>query len=317
MEACTLTLLASVLLAQGSPVSVSVDLHSLSEKDYRQLNGLSLERKITLRLVQEGFAVVAPDNPNAQIRVRALRTAYGLSLEASGPLNELQGTVRLEGVSLAEAHLEVVQKVAELIRAIELPAPVAPAPPAVVAEPPAPPTEPIAPVPAAPAPSRVFVELALGGGASFRTDAVDPQLFFSGRLGFGESGRGFALRLELLGSGSKSSDIGVLQLSGAFALGYRFGLGERFGVEPGAGVGFVVQTYQLSDPWAGQRSGTLISPAAWADVRAHLLLSDHLGLELRLGAGFSSPTSHVDVGETLWRQGAIRGEAGLALTWAF
>ncbi|MFY0564106.1 autotransporter outer membrane beta-barrel domain-containing protein [Archangium lansingense] len=289
-------LVSTILVAQTSMVSVSFDLRSLSAKDYRQLDGLSLERKVSLRLTQEGFAVVSPDHPAAQIRVRARRVENSLVVEALGPAGSLQRVVRLDAGSLDALHFEVTQKVAELSRAMDVPSPETTPPPVT-----------------APAAERGSpLELSLGAGALWRTGAVDPLLLTSARLGLGRIG----LDLEAGISASRGLDMHVFETQGSVGLGYRFALAGPLQVEPSAAFGLVLHGYQVTDPFAAASGGTLVGPAGWARLRARWAVAARLSLELRLALGLSTPIDHVSEGMTLWTRGGLRGETVLGLTWA-
>jgi hypothetical protein len=288
-------LVSSLLVAQTSAVSVSFDLRSLSEQDYRRLDGLSLERKVSLRLIQEGFAVVSPDHPAAGIRVKARRVENALVLEALGPATTLQREVRLEAGSLDALHFEVTQKVAELSRAMDVPAPEAPPPPVTA--------------PVVERGSRL--ELSLGAGALWRTGATDPLLLTSAWLGLGRIG----LDLEAGISASSGLDVNLFETQACAGLGYRFAPAGSVQVEPSAAFGLVVHRYRVSDPFATASSGTLVEPAGWARLRARWAFATRLSLELRLALGLSASIEHVSEGATLWRRGGLRGESGLGLTW--
>src|SRR5262249_25290824 len=78
------------LLAIGSPCAasahedftVALDFSSIDEQTYRSLDVLSLERELVVRLVQEGFAVVAASaRPRPSLVLRYLATPPGLRLE--------------------------------------------------------------------------------------------------------------------------------------------------------------------------------------------------------------------------------------------
>lgn len=284
------------LVAQLPVVSVSFDLRSLSEKDYRQLDGLSLERKVSLRLTQEGFAVVSPDHPAARIRVRARRVENELVVEAIGPAGNLRRVVRLEAGAQDGLHLEVTQKVAELSRAMNVPSPAMTPPP----------------VTARASERGSLLELSLGAGALWRTGAVDPLLLTSARLGLGRIG----LDLEAGISASRGPDLRVFETQGSAGLGYRFAPVGPLLLEPGAAFGLVLHGYQVTDRFATASAGTLVEPAGWARLRTRWAVAARLSLELRLALGLSAPLEHVSEGATLWRRGGLRGETGLGLTWA-
>jgi len=57
-QAVTLALVISSL-AVAAPTSVALDLSTLDQTAFEALDGVALEKTATVRLVQEGFAVVA------------------------------------------------------------------------------------------------------------------------------------------------------------------------------------------------------------------------------------------------------------------
>lgn len=89
---------------------MALDLTTLDPGTYDQIAGLSLEKQVVLRLVQEGFAVVAAsEQPAILITVR--RTPRGLLIEARGPGESKSREVEHAGERHGELHLEIAHKV--------------------------------------------------------------------------------------------------------------------------------------------------------------------------------------------------------------
>ncbi|MEJ7733073.1 MAG: hypothetical protein WKG00_28235 [Polyangiaceae bacterium] len=100
--------------------SVSVDVTTLDDATFQRLDGTALEKQIVVRLVQDGFAVVAPTwQPAVVLTVHSL--GQSVLLQAYGPAGmhkrEVAAVVAGKPVPAAELRLELVQKAAELVRA--------------------------------------------------------------------------------------------------------------------------------------------------------------------------------------------------------
>ncbi|WP_241758179.1 hypothetical protein [Myxococcus landrumensis] len=307
---CALSL---VVLTQAPAVSVSFDLRSLSEQDYRRWDGVELERKVALRLIQEGFAVVSPQSP-AQLRLRAIRTPEGLGLEATGPRQRVEQGVRVGRGSLAELHLEVAQKLTEMTRVVAVqpaepePEPPRPQPPAPVPEPVVVPPEDVA---AAPRPSELDVSLGLG--ALWRRPGVDPHLLLSVRRGLGS----FGLDAEAGLGVSRDVALTVYEAQGGAFFSYRLPVTERLRLEPGVGAGLVFHSFRLKDAWVSEPTGTQVSPAGWARMKLRWRFSEQFAAEARVALGLLRPVTHVREGDTLWSRGSVRLETGAQLSWGF
>ena len=100
--------------------SVSVDVTTLDDATFQRLDGTALEKQIVVRLVQDGFAVVAPTwQPAVVLTVHSL--GQSVLLQAYGPAGmhkrEVAAVVAGKPVPATELRLELVQKAAELVRA--------------------------------------------------------------------------------------------------------------------------------------------------------------------------------------------------------
>ncbi|RJS24944.1 hypothetical protein DRW03_07370 [Corallococcus sp. H22C18031201] len=296
---CALSL---VVLTQAPAVSVSFDLRSLPEQDYRRWDGVALERQVALRLIQEGFAVVSPQSP-AQLRLRASRTPEGLRLEAMGPKQRVEQGVRVGRGSLSELHLEIAQKLSEMTRAVQpLPEPAPPPVPEPVLQP---------PVEVAAAPWRPSLDLSLGLGTLWRGPGVDPHLLLSVRRGW----ESFGLDAEVGLGMSRDAALTVFEAQGGAFLSYRLSVAERLQLEPGVGAGMVLHVFQLKDSGLSSPSGTQVSPTGWARMKLRWRLTGRLAVEARAALGLLRPVTHVSEGETLWSRGGARLETGALLSW--
>jgi hypothetical protein len=333
--------LALVLLADAdrsdAAASVAFDLRGLSAAAYHQIQGLALERNVALRLVQEGFAVVAP-GAGADVEVRvSVANGGALLLSATSPHERdappLRSTVAAaRGTAAAEWHLEVAHKVAEMARVLAARArdrpraaaaprtpPVAPPPDtpprsvtALRAEPsPAPATAAGAAVSGAPAPDPSRWEVGLGVGALWRAGGSDP-LF--GILATHARGR-LRLHLDLLGARSPESAIDVWEGQAAAGVGAAVIDGPA-SLDVGLAGGVVVQRFSVSSPWASDRAGTRAAPGCWLPVRARWA-AGRLVVAARAALGLAPALAHTSEGATLWSRGALRLEAMLLLAWAF
>ena len=301
--------------AQGHVPSVAFDLRGLSAAEYRRIDGLALERKVALRLVQEGFAAVAP-GPGADVEVRASMGPAGLDLSAARGGRVLQATITFAAGATAEWHLEVAHKTAELARALLGPSPAA----AVEGEPAAPVAAPPPPAsaadarpagaPSASAPPSPW-EIGVGAGGLWRAGGADPLV---GVMATNARGR---LRLHLEAFGTRSSGDGIEVLEGQGAAGVGVAVVEGpLELDVGVGGGAVVERFSSSSPRAAGSTGTRTSPAVWTPIRARWA-GRHLVIAARFAAGVTRSLAHTSEGATLWSRGALRFEAMLVVGWAF
>ncbi|MCP3064216.1 hypothetical protein LXT21_36130 [Myxococcus sp. K38C18041901] len=297
---CALSL---VVLTQSPVVSVSFDLRALPEQDYRRWDGVELERKVALRLIQEGFAVVSARGP-AQVRLSASRAPEGLLLEAVGPRQRVEQSVRVGRGSIAELHLEVAQKLAEMTRAVQ---------PEPEPEPEPPQSEPVlqAPVEVAAAPSRAALDLGLGLGTLWGGPGVAPHWLLSVRWGLGDWGLDAEAGLGV----SREPALNVFEVQGGAFVSYRHAVTERLRLEPAVGAGLVVHAFRLEDTWVSGQRGTQVSPAGWARMKLGWRFTERLAVEARAALGLLRPVTHVREGEALWSRGGVRLETGVQLSW--
>jgi hypothetical protein len=307
-------------VTQSRATSIAFDLRGLSTEDYRRIDGLGLERKVALRLVQEGFAVVASDREPDAI-VRASVVPEGLELRANSGTSSLRLTVAMDGPA-AEWQLEVAHKVSEMARTLALTKRVEPEPssaPTHEAPPmPAPITStrprapPAASVPEGSTRPEARWEVGLGAGVVVREGGSDPLV---GVTAISSLGR-LRLHLEVLGASSQGTGIEIWEGQGSAGVGFAL-VDGAVGVELGLAAGAVIQHFSLASRWATERAGTRASPAFWVPLYARWAASRHLVLSVRPAAGLSRSPAHASEGETLWSRGSVRLELVGALAWAF
>jgi hypothetical protein len=315
-----LTMLCVVLVcgragaAGNMPRSVGVDFSTLDDATYRDIDGLALEKATLLRLVQEGFPVVAVSaSPVVLISLR--RVPDGLLIEARGG-SIARSIVPLPRGSLAEFHLMVVQRVVALSRASLQPAHGGQAEPAAR---PAPQPE----VEAVPRDIRSEsleslesrrgeVELNAGAGVLWRGDARDLLV----HAGF----RYVLSRRIRVGGGlsftpSTESGISVREWQPEIGLDYRLLDQRPLYFDVGIVVGLGLQHYRLEDPAAADRERVLVDAVA----RVPLMLSysgRHLGVGVWAAPGVASRGhEHTANGGVLWDRSAVRVESGVAVLW--
>ncbi|HJZ83565.1 MAG TPA: hypothetical protein VKN99_00140 [Polyangia bacterium] len=292
---------AGAVSARAVPPTVGIDMTALDEATFQRLDALALEKRLVLRLVEEGFAVVAvAARPQAVLRVRPAADAVVLTVEA-GQAGVRERRVPVGGDNLTELHLEIVQKAAELVRAAELARAAAPAaPPAGVVE------------AESAHGARVWLAVAGGADAVVRSGGVDawPRIDLA-------TGRGlWALHLEAGLAPSSGAGVDVREWSLLGGAGWRALARPRLTIEIGARAGVLLHTYDLADPTATDRSGLKADFLATLPASATYWIAGAMGLELRVAPGATTEArEHVAGNRILWQRGAIELAAGVALVW--
>ncbi|MBL8919239.1 MAG: hypothetical protein JNJ54_10290 [Myxococcaceae bacterium] len=243
-----------------APTTVAVDFTQLPPATWTELEVLTLEKKVLVRLVQDGFAVMAKD-AGAMVRLTVSRRENTLVLGASTCAREQTTDVPLGAAPLGELHLEVAQRLAALARRC--------APPP---DEPRPPTSGDAPAPAAPPPSK---GLRLGGsmGFFFRAGGTDPVLRAAVRYG---RTLGVEVTAGLVLSGV--TEVTVFEVPVLVALSLHLDLGKGFALEAALAAGVFVHTFLLADPARTDRAGVRVdvmaslpvtlsfSPLSWGGI---------------------------------------------------
>jgi hypothetical protein len=297
--------------AENMPPSVGVDFSTLDAKTYQDIDGLALEKATLLRLVQEGFPVVAVSaSPVVLISLR--HVPAGLVIEARGR-STVRSILSLPEGSLAEFHLTVVQRIVALARVSLRPAP--------GGEPqPLPRAAPQRQAEATPRrirserseSRRGEIEMNAGAGALWRGDTRD--LFVRAAVRYAVT-----TRVGVIGglgfTPSTGPGIGVLEWQPEIGLDYRLLDLRRVHLDVGVAIGLVLQHYRLEDSAAEDREHVLVDAVA----RVPFMLSysgRHLGIGVWGAPGVASREHrHTANGAVLWDRGAVRVEAGVALLW--
>jgi hypothetical protein len=102
--------------------TIAVDMRSLDDASFRRLDGGALEKQILVRLVQEGFAVVATTRRSA-VALTIVAKGDRIEIAAQGPSGTMRRQLSTRDVPLRELHLELAQKASDLARSVAYPAP--------------------------------------------------------------------------------------------------------------------------------------------------------------------------------------------------
>jgi hypothetical protein len=294
--ALTCAWLPAVCVLAAAPHSVAVDLSALDRQTYAEIEAVTMERMVVLRLVQEGFAVVAP-NGDAKIVIRFSRRDRVLELSASGASAE----VKLDMRRIRELHLEVAQKTSDLARAASqrlLPEPdTTPPPQALPPETPAPPSQP-------------QWTVLVGGGVLMRAPGVDWRGVVA--IQWNPARVGLHLELGLAPAPGPLTAYDGSMLAGA---GLRL-LSSPLRLDIGLSLGAILHTYSVevlgSDDHFGARVDFLVRPflrAAFNPVSGLLLWA-------QVGGGLASRArEHRLQGTVLYARGALWFEPTLGLGW--
>lgn len=305
--------------ARASDTTVAIDLTGLSAGTFARLDGLTLERRVLVRLVQEGFAVVDRERgPACVARVWERSPALMLTVGCGSEALEEQLAVGREGLSIL--HLRVAQKAVGMVRTLTARrAPAAPAPqadeasPVAAAPPPPPAAMPIDARPRTedPATSATEWRLQLGAAGQFRSSAPDPCV----RLALSRGGRsGAAVHLSLATAASRGVSIRVGELQAGLGLGWRWTLHPRFSVEAGATLALLAHGFIVDDPSLTKRRGVRWDVTVEVPVTATLWLGDRLGVAA-LGSMTAADRdrAHLNGDRRLWYRGAVWVTAGAAV----
>jgi hypothetical protein len=296
-------------------VTVALDVGQVGDRDFRELDLLTLQRKLVLRLTQGGFAVVAPEGaPQLRLVLRVQAGELEIETRIGDEVVARRRVARIGDV--ASYHLEVIHKAVEATRQAreQLPPPPASAPasqpasapasaPVVVRPPPPPP-----PPPPVVQPRWWHVELSGGVGPLYRIQGVDPMIRAGARLG----GQRFALRGSLMVSPSIQRELWVVEWSLQGGGSIRFPLGYSLHLELALLVGVLNHAYGIDrgDPASGSRwdfLGTVPLELGW---RA----TSWLGFRLWLAPGITEGArDHRLDGEVIWERSFFRLEAGVSV----
>ncbi|MEZ4446725.1 MAG: hypothetical protein R3B72_47040 [Polyangiaceae bacterium] len=289
-------------VSPAAAASVAVSLQQLDEATYQRLDGLSLHEKLVLRLVQEGFAVV---ETGAEIEVW-LTAGSDAELLIRGRRGEQEerATVPASGASLAEAQLEIAQKVVTVVRALEAGPPVPAPPPSPAPPPPPPPPPPPAPEPGDPEMPAPGVELAASMTGIARPGGLDPAPRLDLRVPVGE-----AVGITGAWTLAPSSGDGLTVIEWQLLAGVAFRVpipSSLVTLDLGAAAGALLHHYDFELGQAGTRADfsaafpILLGIWPWVGETS-------FGFGARLEPGLaSSSREHLAFEQSLWRRGFFR-----------
>lgn len=286
-----LVLLALVVSASAfaAPTTVALDVSTVDEVAFEALDGVALEKTATVRLVQEGFAVIAPTaSPDVLVSVAVNAAPRSIVLSGKGPGGTGTRSIPWGAETQAELHLEVTQKLVELTRVV------ARAPVVAVVEP-----------VIEPAPARWH--LGAGGGVLLREGGIDG--LGVALLRWGERLR-FAADLGL--GGSRGSGIGIIETTLGAGLAYALEF-DRWHLEAAVLVGALLHVWSLD----ASTSGVRISPLVTVPLQVSYAVTPLVSIGLRVAPGWSGAREHVSGDAVLWTRGALRLETTgvVALSW--
>jgi len=275
-------------------VAVALDLTGLSEVGYLRLQAVTLERGIVVRLVQEGFAVVSVAS-KPELIVRVVEQPSGFLIQAQGAGGAMQREIAWSGEPTAELHLEIAQKVAELVRAC-LRAGIVPAPP-----------------PPAQLDTGVTPELGAFGEGVWRGQAIDPGFRLGFRLGVG---LGIGLHISTGFLPSFATGIRVIEVPVQAGPGLRMRLSARTDVELAVLVGLLIHSYAVTGD-AADASGTRLGLVGSAPLAFLVRVTQRLAVDLHVLPGLAQGVVHIQNEQPIWQSDSFRLEAGIGASWRF
>lgn len=304
---------------RASDTTVAIDLTGLSAGTFARLDGLTLERRVLVRLVQEGFAVVDRERGPACV-ARVWERSPALMLTVGCGSGALEEELKVGREGLPVVHLQVAQKTVGMVRTLTARrAPAEPArraeeaPPVAVPPPPPPAAMRLDPPPRTepPATSAAEWRLLVGAAGQFRSPAPDPCV----RLALSRGGRsGAAVHLSLAAAASRGASIRVGEVQAGAGLGWRWTLHPRLSVEAGATLALLAHGFIVDDPSLTKRRGVRWDVIVDVPVAATLWLGDRLGV-----AALGSVTvadrdrAHLNGDRRLWYRRAVWATVGAAL----
>lgn len=275
-------LLALVLSSSAiaAPTPVALDVSTLDAASFEALDAVALEKTATVRLVQEGFAVIAPTaSPDVLVTVSVNAEPRSIVLSGKGPGGTGTRSIPWGTETQAELHLEVTQKLVELTRVVAR-APVVPL------------VEPVV----EPTPSRWH--LGAGGGVLLREGGVDGLGVAT--LRWGERLR-FAADFGL--GGSRGARIGIIETTLAAGISYALQF-DRWQLEAAVLVGALLHVWSLD----ASSSGVRVSPLVNVPLQLSFAVTPLVSVGLRVAPGWSGAREHVSGDMTLWKRGPVRLE---------
>jgi hypothetical protein len=316
---------SSLAVAGKERTTVAFDLTHLEDRSYEALDGLGLEKRLVLRLVQEGFAVVGlTTNPEIIIGITVEKGAVVLRADAANS-HEHREIDWDKSVKRELMHLEVAQKTVELARAVEPTLPSTappenkPSPPQqqqTKVEPSARETHRVPEVKKELEPwlqRRYTVEIATG--ALYRPAALDPieRLAFSLWVF-----RRLRLGVEAGVIPASRTSIQVTEFFPSLTVGTGFEWASRWSLVAALRGGALVHHYRMDDPSAEPRRGWRVSGLFECPFRVKYDLFPWFGFIVEVAPGVSTfRRRHVLGGKTLWSRGYESVESTFGANFSF
>ncbi len=321
---CALVIVASAAAAQPRP-TVAIDVSALSDSAAKRVDALALETRVVQRLLQEGFAVVAPfTEPDVLLALEGNGERIRLVASGGGDPNAVD--VSLATGSLAELQLELSQRLVDLARAqiATLPSP-SPEPEA-EAEAERPAITPLRPRPADPALTEgpaaddaVHFDVGIGADALWRIDGIDPLARVVVSTDVAPEGR-WSVRLAAGFARSSAPGLEIFDWQLQAGVGLRLWRIGRLSARASLLLGVAYHDW-VTEPSGGIADITEVRPlAALASVDYEVLwrVVGPLQLGIRIAPGISLvPLTHTVKGTAVWGRNAARVESGLFLAAGF
>lgn len=295
--------------AGAQPLTVTLDLSSLSPRTFDRIDGDALEKQILVRLVQDGYAVVA-GHSEAAVSLTLEERADQLVLTGRRNRTSLPRSLKWARLSAVELRWRLAQESVELVRLLATEAPPAPVAPPVVQQP-----EREAPPPvllSAQEPVRSWLFSLMAGGL-YRPHSLDVSL--GGVLQ--RRWQRWMVEGALQGSWSEGTQIDVWEASASVGPGLRTSFTPDLEGSVALRAGLLLQRYSVSAPGAEQPSGTHWDPLVSVALALGWQVWKPLVVGARIEPGFIPHTYVHALGETeLWQRSAFRlqmaGWIGLA-----
>jgi hypothetical protein len=285
--------------------TVGVDISALPLPLVERIDALTLETRVVLRLLQEGFAVAAPfTSPDVTLHLRPSEDPNALVLEGRGGQLQEQVTVWLVGTR-AELQLELSQKLVGLARQV-----VAQLPPLDEGRRPGP----LLALPEAPAGGqartrRPWVALALGADALVRVGGTDPFA----RVFLAAGDRAF-LRLSAGASRAEREGLSITEWQLLLGPGLRLWDWDRWSARSAILVGVFSHRFTFEDPPQPTREDGYLEILGSLEVDVRFRLGGPFQAGVRLSPGVTGHGfEHVRGEQVVSRRLAGRLEAGAFL----
>jgi hypothetical protein len=269
----------------AAPTTVAVDLGGIDAATFREIDGLDLEQRVLVRLVEDGFATVARKaGPALTIVIRSVGTDIVIEETTIG----LRAAVAGAGLSTDELHLAVAQQAAELARRAmqELVLRTGSAAPSLV----------------------VFA----GTAALYRPSAVDLR----SELGAGVRVRRWFPHVIVGFIPASVPGLHIYEIEAQLGLAWQTGWSRRWTVQIASRLGARAHHFDGDQARLLERSGTRLDAVTTLGAMARWRASAGISLGVELVAGLTSAAYEHDInGVAVWRRGVERAQAGVTVEW--